>query len=221
LLANVGVETTLQQFQEMERRATPADRLNWRFQQGLYRAYYDAYVRARLLHETAAEARALEHLRQHGVAALDEAERMLEEAALHKPAASLRARVFELAEALYQSIRMQLSVPRYQAIAVGRGANLDAIDQPLTSAPWLKERFLAIRAAREPQDRTRLLQEILDWTNPGPGGFYDDLGDPSRQPHLVHTRRYEEDPARLETPLVGYASPSPPGARPGCATPKS
>ncbi len=32
----------------MERKATPQLRLNWRFQQALYRAYYDAYLRARL-----------------------------------------------------------------------------------------------------------------------------------------------------------------------------
>ena len=44
-----------------------------------------------------------------------------------------RARTFELAEALFQSIRMQLSVVRYQAIAVGRGANLDAIDYGLNN----------------------------------------------------------------------------------------
>ena len=31
--------------------------------------------------------------------------------------------MFQLAEALYQSVRMQLSVPLYRAIAVGRGAN--------------------------------------------------------------------------------------------------
>ncbi len=205
LLANTGVETTLRQFQEMERRATPRDKLNWRFQQALYRANYDAYVRARLLHETSAEDRAMEQLRQHGVAALDAAERILDEATLHKPAASLRARTFELAEALFQSVRMQLSVPKYQAIAVGRGANLDAIDQPLNNAPWLKGRFAAIRATHDIRQQSALLHEILDWTNPGPGGFYDDLGHPAGQSHLVRDKRYAEDPARLESPLAGFA----------------
>ena len=46
----------------------------------------------------------------------------------------------ELAEALYQSIRMQLSVERYKAISVGRGANLDTIDVPLNNRRWLKQR---------------------------------------------------------------------------------
>src|SRR5262249_20119817 len=51
LIANAGVETTLQQFAAMEREATPQERLNWRFQQPLYRAYYDAYLRRRLMYE--------------------------------------------------------------------------------------------------------------------------------------------------------------------------
>ena len=50
LLANQSVNTTLQQFQALERQASPAELKNWRFQQALYRAYYDAYTRARLLH---------------------------------------------------------------------------------------------------------------------------------------------------------------------------
>src|SRR5262249_18723571 len=52
LLTNESVYTTLQQFQDMERSASPQVLLNWRFQQALYRAYYDAYQRTRLLYET-------------------------------------------------------------------------------------------------------------------------------------------------------------------------
>ncbi len=53
LLTNASVETTLGQFRAMDRAATPRLRQNWRFQQALYRAYYDAYVRDRLIAETA------------------------------------------------------------------------------------------------------------------------------------------------------------------------
>ena len=55
LAANATVYTTLEQFQAMEQAAAPRELHNWRFQQALYRAYYDAYVRSRLLHETAIE----------------------------------------------------------------------------------------------------------------------------------------------------------------------
>ncbi|HEV2688742.1 MAG TPA: hypothetical protein VGV35_09315, partial [Bryobacteraceae bacterium] len=51
LATNASVYTTLQQFQTMEAAALPALRLNWRFQQALYRAYYDAYIRRRVLDE--------------------------------------------------------------------------------------------------------------------------------------------------------------------------
>ncbi len=64
LAANAGVETTLLQFQAMEQAASPHDLKNWRFQQALYRAYYDAYVRSRLLYEMALEERAMTALRR-------------------------------------------------------------------------------------------------------------------------------------------------------------
>ena len=59
LTSNTGVETTLRQFQELERKATPQVRANWRFQQALYRANYDAFVRERLITEIEQEHRAL------------------------------------------------------------------------------------------------------------------------------------------------------------------
>ncbi len=204
---NAGVEATLKEFQAMETDATPALRQNWRFQEGLYRAYYDATIRTRLLAETAQEDRALEELRRApsagSEAALAAANAALEPPAV-RPAADERARVFELAEALFQSIHMQLSVSRYQAIAVGRGANLDLIDTPLSDAPWLREQFAAIRALPTEADRLGRIDEIVNWTNPGPGGFYDDLGKPGAEPHLVRAAAYTDDPASLTTPMTGF-----------------
>ena len=66
VLTNANIETSLQQFQDMERSASPRELLNWRFQQGLYRAYYDAFVRRRLIHETELEAKATDELRRAG-----------------------------------------------------------------------------------------------------------------------------------------------------------
>ena len=42
------------------------------------------------------------------------------------------------------------------------------------------------------------LSAIVHWTDPGPGGFYDDLGNPARQPHLVRGPGYQKDPAFLD-----------------------
>jgi hypothetical protein len=115
-----------------------------------------------------------------------------------------RARVFELAEALFQSIRMQLSVERYQAIDIGRGANLDTIDRPLNDRAWLEDRFAEIRGLATEAERLRAIDAIVHWTDPGPGGFYDDLGNPNCQPHLVRGPGFAQDPASLRGPLVGF-----------------
>jgi hypothetical protein len=209
LLSNEGVLTTLAQFQEMERSASPQMRMNWRFQQALYRAYYDAYTRSRLLYETCLEERATERLREAGrigsLKAMNEAETLLDRAVTQPVAGQWRARVFELAEALFQSIRMQLSVDRYAAIAVERGANLDSIDVPLNDRAWLKGRFADLRQLPEEQERLRGIEEIVRRTDPGPGGFYDDLGNPSRQPHLVRGAGFEQDPAFRESALLGIS----------------
>ena len=137
VLTNTGINTTLLQFQKLEKEATPQDKLNWRFQQAIYRANYDAYVRSRLLYETQLEEEALGKLRDArslGAAlAMQEAEAILDKAVTKRTASDYRGRVFEMAEALFQSIRMHLSVERYKAISVGRGANLDTIDHPLNS----------------------------------------------------------------------------------------
>ncbi|TDO22532.1 hypothetical protein [Pedobacter duraquae] len=206
LAQNTQVRTTLSQFQDMERSATPARLQNWRFQQALYRAYYDATNQSRLIQETAQEQKALEILSRASatgsLAALADAR-----VALEKPAplyaSETRARVFELAEALFQSIHMQLSVARYQAIAVHRGANLDLIDFPLNDAPWLRKRFDEISGLKTEQERLKRIEAILNWTNPGPGGFYDDLGKPGAQPHLVMGSAYADDPAYLKAPMDG------------------
>ena len=84
LATNAGVTTTLQQFQALEAAASPFVLKNWRFQQALYRAHYDAYVRSRLLNEEALEEQTNDLLRQAAergsLLALAEAEAVLDRA---------------------------------------------------------------------------------------------------------------------------------------------
>lgn len=207
LAANTSVYTTLEQFQSLERAAAPRELLNWRFQQALYRAYYDAYVRRRLLHETAIEERAIERLRRarrgQSLDALEDARRILDESQ-DPPASDWRLRVYTLAEALFQSIRQQLSVDRYRAIAVGRGATLDSVETPLNNRGWLLARFAEAAALTNEDDRLALIDRVVRWTDPGPGGYYDDLGNPSQQPHLLRGLPYEEDPQRFKSTITGF-----------------
>jgi hypothetical protein len=231
LLSNESVVVTLRQFQQMEREASPHHLLKWRFQQALYRAYFDAYVQSRLLYESSLERQAmvkLEEVRRLGVrpllldiddfkgyptneleilAVLDEAERILEKAFSAPVAPDWRTRVLELGEALYQSIRMQLAVERYQAEAVGRGGSSDTLDAPISNLPWLRRRIREIRALSSDNERGKAMLELLDRTNPGPGGFYDDLGDAAHQPHLVRGQGSEKDPEFRASSLAGFDYP--------------
>jgi hypothetical protein len=176
LRENSAVTGTLDLFRDMERRASPRDLANWRFQQGLYRAYYDAYIRERLNYETMLESQAIDALRMGDK---DAANNYLDRAVNHSVFQEYRTRVFELAEALFKSIKMQLSVKLYQAIAVDRGANLDTIDVPLNDRLWLKKKIA------EAKDQAAL-DALVNRRDPGADGFYDDLGVVGDQPHLVH-----------------------------------
>jgi hypothetical protein len=139
---------------------------------------------------------------------MNEAEKILDRAVTERVAQDVRGRVFELGEALFQSIRMQLSVEKYQAIAVGRGANLNTIDFPLNNRLWLKQQFGEIRKPAPERERAERLDEIVNWRNPGPGGFYDDLGNLTQQPHLVRGPGFEKDPSLLESSAVSVVNPS-------------
>jgi len=217
LASNRQVPVTLAQFKDMERRATPQQRLNWRFQEAIYRAYYDAYEQSRLLSETRQEEMATEALasakRLGSLKAMADAEAILDADARTSDAKEYRARVFEMAEALFQSIHMQLSVERYKAIAVDRGANLDAVDYALNNRIWLENRFQEVRAMAQEADRLARIDEIVNWTDPGPGGFYDALGFTNLRPHLVLGEAYAQDPDFLKSPLISLAASPPRGWR--------
>ncbi len=205
---NAGIDETLKAFQAMERAAGPREKLNWRFQQAVYRAYYDAYVRARLLHESAALDAAATRLREAGTVgaarAIADAEAILDRAAKEPAAPELRARLNELAEALFQSIRAQLSVAKYHGVA-GRGNSLDSIDVPLTDAAWLRAEMAAAKKLPDEAARLARLSAALNRTDPGPGGFYDDFGDPQRQPHLDRGPGWENDPGFDESPQCVFS----------------
>ena len=208
LLSNGQVHTTLLQFQAMEKAASPFDLRNWRFLQGLFRAYYDAYTQKRLIYETDLESQAMECLRNArplgALNAIAQAEAILARATTERVNNDWRERIQQLGEALFQTIGMQLSVEKYKAIAVDRGAMLDTLDFPLNDRRWLEARFAKIRRLPSEADKLRALNEIVQWTNPGPGGFYDDLGNSAREPHLVRGPDFSQDPGGLESARSGF-----------------
>jgi hypothetical protein len=205
---NGEIGRTIRQFQEMERAVPPLVSLNWRFQQALYRVYYDSFVQTRLKFELDLEESARKKLQEAAkigsIRAMVEAEKLLDSATTEPPARDLRARVFELAEALFQSVHAQLSVKKYKAIAIERGANLDAIDVPLNDAGWWRKRFAEVKGLLSEQDRLDRLSALLNRARPDRGSFYDELGNPNRRYHLVQPTTWEKDPDYFRNPLIGF-----------------
>lgn len=208
-LENRGIEATWQKFQAMERAGGPKLRANWRLQMAMFRAACDAYVQQRLAYEQDLEHATMSLLQtapeKGSLAALDAAQATLDRARTNRVATELHEQISVLGDALFQSIHMQLSVSRHRAIAPDRGATLDTIDLPLNNRLWLTGRFRAIRSLPDEASRLTAIRDIVNWTDPGPGGFYDDLGDLTRQPHLVRNPNAAADPSNLESAFVGYA----------------
>ncbi|HMN29241.1 MAG TPA: hypothetical protein PKE45_13915, partial [Caldilineaceae bacterium] len=204
LAVNSGVMTTLQAFQGLEQAASPRLLKNWRFQMALYRAYYDAYIYSRLRYESGLEEQAYAALRQArqlgSLGALASAEEILDRAVRQPVAQGWRTRIFQLAEALFQSIHMQLSVPLYAAQSETRGANLDGVDYPLNDRPWLQAQFVHIRGLADEEARLAAIEQIVNWTDPGPSGYYLDLSNAYACPHLIDRLPYAEDPGFYRSP---------------------
>ena len=54
------------------------------------------------------------------------------------------------------------------------------------------------------KDRLAAIHQLADWTNPGKGGFYDDLGNVGHQPHLVRPKSYVDDPGSMQSPRCDF-----------------
>lgn len=189
LIDNGAVEGTLHEWQQLEK-MTPSLETNWRWQMCQLRTNYDAYLRHRLVNETRLESEAnaiLIHSEELGAdRAMAEAGHVLNRAVTRPVSVELRTRISELCDRLFHSIGMQTSVQKYYAIGEERGAVLDFVDYPLNNQWWLEDQFKAIRALKSEDEKNRRLSQLATWEHPGPGSFYDDVGNIAKSPHVVH-----------------------------------
>lgn len=208
LAVNAQVETTLQQWQALEKSVPATTRDNYRFQMGLLRAYYDAYVRQRLLHETNLETTAREVLKTESVqgafAAMQKAESILAKSRFEPVATELKQTCETLADSLFDKIGWQPSVDKHGALHRSRGAVLDNIDEPLNNVAWFRAQFRLVRELNDEPARLAAIERMLSRTDPGPGGFYDNLGSPSSESRVVNTVAWEDDPGTLRSPRTDF-----------------
>ena len=197
LATNGGVDGTLALWQQLEQEQ-PSLLPDWRWQMYLLRAYYDAYTRQRAIHENALEREANEALRlapkQGSRVAIDAAAAVLRKATTNDCCPRLRQRIQDLCESLFQSIRLQTSVPKYHASGAERGAILDFIDFPLNNRWWMEDELEKIRKLSDEPARLAQLERLRTWEDPGPGSFYDSVGHLGRSPRVVRVEVTSDDP---------------------------
>ncbi len=207
LLTNDGVLRTLQQWQDIERKANPNVMVNYRFQMGLIRAYFDAYQYRRLIYETELEQKARNILSSGAevgsIRAMEAAGEVLAQAWENPVAIEWKTRCVALADSLYHSIGAQLTVDKHGA-APGRGNFIDNIDLPLNDVMWLMDRFVSIAALEHESERIMEIERLLNRTNPGPGGYYDNFGSLRSWARVKSKINKEEDPGGLLSPRVSF-----------------
>jgi hypothetical protein len=194
---NGSIQTTWQSWTQLARKY-PLLKNNWRWQMYLLRADYDAYVRKRGIYETTLEEEANDVLRQAGgigpELAIKRALEILDRASEKPIDSALRKAVIDLCDELFQSIGLQTSVKKYHASGEERGAVLDFIDYPLNNKWWIEDRFNTIRKLPNNAQQVAALLEIANWEHPGPGSYYDDIGNVARSPHVLRGEPWNTDP---------------------------
>ena len=180
---NGGIETTFAFWQNLESKH-PELKGNWRWQQLVMRSYYDTYTKRRKIYEQNLEKEAntiLEISDNIGSEkAMEEALKTVNKADKEPIATELRQKIVDYCEALFQSIGMQTSVPKYNASGAERGAILDFIDYPLNNRWWLADEFDKIRKMPTEKEKLARLEIIRLWENPGQGSYYDNVSDLSK-----------------------------------------
>jgi len=218
LADNREVKNTYRLWKELEDNADEQLLNNWRFQGCLLRAYYDYYTQLRLIKANDLELRATSKLKEaHTIGvekAINKARLILEQSDQNDFTYALRKRIVDLGEELYKSIGAQLDVANYHATSDERGAVLDFLDTPLNNKAWLLDEMNAIIEGRftasMPESyngaviRLARIDRVVHWEDPGPGGYYDDLGCTWKQPNLIRPKSMWEDPGGITTPREAY-----------------
>ncbi len=208
-LKNDGVPRTLAKWREIGEQVTPEVRKSWRYQMYLMRALFDQYTRERYLaeneYEQAAYAALAKAPKVGATAAIAQARNEFAATDSVKIGVPLREEMAALADDMFNSIGFQFSIkPPYFTRNAERGALLDKLDLPLNDRPWLEDQFDRILSLKTEEVRLEQIEMLVNWDDPGSGGFYDDLGDPERQSHVDMLSTYEENPSRLHRVTEGH-----------------
>ncbi len=209
LSKNKQVRRTLTHWKKLEQKVSANVSKNWRFKQLLFRAYYDAFIQERLKFETALEKRSLNELKkvlhkkskEHIKVALE----ILSKSDINEiPCRKFEKKIKLLADDLFNSIGIQLSVEKHKAKNEERGAVLDTMLTPLNNRKWLEHELNPLLREENFSVIENTVKKILFWKKTGKGSFYDDFGNPNQKTHLIKGS-WEEDPGFVFNPQIDHS----------------
>jgi hypothetical protein len=178
LFGNETVGKTLELWKTLETE-NPQLAGNWRWQQLVMRAYYDAFIQQGQVYEKGLENKAYEILATAKTIgaekAMGKALGILIKAETEPVAQDLKQKVIDYCDDLFISIGLQTSVPKYNARGYERGAILDFIDYPLNNRWWLEDEFKKVAEMKTEEEKLARLDFIRNYENPGEGSFYDNI----------------------------------------------
>jgi hypothetical protein len=150
-------------------------RNNWLWMEYMQKAALDKHIQLAVRRQFALQQRIERHIARHG--AIDEALAWLAPTPDTEPMRLLRQEALGLGE---ESNRL---------FGV-RSEGCFNLDHDFIGLGWLQRQLERARAASGPA-RAELLQMIVDYENPGPGGFYDHAGTFNHALHIVHGYPYD------------------------------
>jgi hypothetical protein len=84
-----------------------------------------------------------------------------------------------------------------------RGAVLDFLDRPLNNRWWLEDEFKRIQSQPE-SGKVKALWVIANWEKPGPGSYYDEVGNVGKSVHEMKGEDWRMDPMLRKNGNPGY-----------------
>ncbi len=178
ILGNALIGKTLLRWKKLEAENQQLSG-NWRWQQLVMRAYYDAYIQKRLAYEMKLESEANDILANAKTVGADKA---MDEALAHVQLADkdfvaqdLKNKAIKYIDDLFLSVGLQTSVKLYNAAGSERGCVRDFIDFPLNNRWWLEDEFKKIKELKSEKEKLTRLDFIRNYENPGEGSFYDNI----------------------------------------------
>jgi hypothetical protein len=183
LADNTSAEEALKVWKQIARRMGGVGH-NWRLELFLYKAFLDAQVKRKYDAEMRYEQQAYEALKQAKMIGVP--------TAVNKALAAL-ARI----DTDFQSKAVFMEELQWWGLTDDFGDLNEVVDNiysPLSDRRWLETQLEATTSLVD-------IEKILNYEDPGPGGYYDNLGVAGKQPHLVRQKTWEQDPGFVYSPI--------------------